>query len=153
MGLLVARRIGQARRRVRICSPVVTSTPVLGTLAELIDDDRCDVLITVDAPQMRQVLSQWTADGRAAWKAPLYQRIVASGKVAAKESRAFQDGPPHDYLHAKLVVADDDVLTGSYNLSHSGEFNAENLLELRGAALAEVFARYAEQVHARYASR
>ena len=41
------------------------------------------------------------------------------------------------------------MITGSYNLSHSGEFNAENVLELRGAALADVFAIYAEQVHAR----
>jgi len=152
MGQLVARRIGQARQRVRICSPVLTSAPVLATLAEVIDDHRCEVLITVDGPQMHEVLGQWAADGRAQWKAPLWRRIVASGCVAAKPSRAYQAGPPHDYMHAKLVVADDVVLTGSYNLSHSGEFNAENLLELQSTPLADRFTTFAEAVHTRYAS-
>jgi phosphatidylserine/phosphatidylglycerophosphate/cardiolipin synthase-like enzyme len=54
-------------------------------------------------------------------------------------------------MHAKLVVCDDWVLTGSYNCSHSGEMNAENLLEIHDAALADRCATYCEQVHARYA--
>src|SRR5947209_3694156 len=45
MSQLVATRIGEARRRIRICSPVITASPVLGTLAEVLDDGRCDVAI------------------------------------------------------------------------------------------------------------
>ena len=51
----------------------------------------------------------------------------------------------------KLVVCDDWVLTGSYNCSHSGEMNAENLLEIHDAALAEQCAAFCDEVHARYA--
>src|SRR5664280_2204800 len=36
----IARRLGQAKRRIRIASPVLTSGPILGTLAELIGDHR-----------------------------------------------------------------------------------------------------------------
>jgi len=54
-------------------------------------------------------------------------------------------------MHAKVVVADDVVLTGSYNCSHSGEFNAENLIEVRSAPFADRCAAFCEQVHARYA--
>ena len=153
MGQLVATRLGQARDRIRICSPVLTSSPILATLAEVLDDARCDALLTVDGPQMAQALRQWREDGRVSWKGPLYERVVASGKLAAKPSTPYTPGAVHDYMHAKLVVCDDWVLTGSYNCSHSGELNAENLLEIQDAALADRCAAFCEQVHARYAAR
>jgi phosphatidylserine/phosphatidylglycerophosphate/cardiolipin synthase-like enzyme len=152
MGHLVARRLAQATRRIRICSPVITSGPILSTLAEVLDDHRADTVITVDGPQMRQAVEQWTRDGRAGWKVPLVSRVRASGCVAEKQSRPYQAGPPHDYMHAKVVVCDDMVLTGSYNLSHSGEMNAENLLEISSPAFADACAAFCEQVHARYAN-
>ena len=153
MSQLVASRIGQARERIRICSPVITSTPILGTLAELVHDQRCDLLITVDGPQMRQALHQWSEDGRAAWKAPLYERIVASGHLAAKASTPYAPGALHDYMHAKIVVCDDWVLTGSYNCSHSGEMNAENILDIHDPLLADLAAGFCEQVHDRYSKQ
>ncbi len=151
IGHLIARRIGQATQRIRICSPVLTSGPILSTLAEVLDDHRCPTLITIDAPQMREALAQWQADGRASWKAPLVQRIETSGVVAQKRSRPFQAGPPHDYMHAKVVVCDDFTYVGSYNLSHSGEMNAENVLEVESAPFADACAQFCEAVHTRYA--
>ena len=54
-------------------------------------------------------------------------------------------------LHAReLVVADDGVLTGSFNCSHSGESNAENLLEIRSQAFADRCASFVELVHTTY---
>jgi phosphatidylserine/phosphatidylglycerophosphate/cardiolipin synthase-like enzyme len=54
-------------------------------------------------------------------------------------------------MHAKIVVVDNTVLAGSYNLSHAGEENAENLLELDSAPLADRFVAYVDAVFARYA--
>jgi len=151
IGHLVARHLAQATRRIRICSPVITSGPILSTLAEILDDQRCDVVATVDGPQVQEALRQWGEDGRASWKTPLVERVLASGRVAQKPSRPYQAGPPHDYMHAKVVVCDDVVLTGSYNLSHSGEMNAENVLEIVNAPLADACAAFCEQVNTRYA--
>jgi len=53
-------------------------------------------------------------------------------------------------MHAKVTVADDTVFVGSFNLSHSGELNAENVLELQDAALAERLAAFIDEVRLRY---
>jgi phosphatidylserine/phosphatidylglycerophosphate/cardiolipin synthase-like enzyme len=55
-------------------------------------------------------------------------------------------------MHAKCLVADDTVFTGSYNLSHSGEENAENVLEIQSPATADLFAAFVEEVAACYPS-
>jgi phosphatidylserine/phosphatidylglycerophosphate/cardiolipin synthase-like enzyme len=150
LGQLVARRIAEANRRLRICSPVITSGPILSTLAERLDDTSFDARITVDRPQMDQALQQWGKDQRANWKIPLVQRIQASDRVAQKPSRPYLAGPPHDYMHAKIVVCDDVTFLGSYNLSHSGELNAENVIEVVSAPFADTCAGFCERVYARY---
>jgi phosphatidylserine/phosphatidylglycerophosphate/cardiolipin synthase-like enzyme len=70
-----------------------------------------------------------------------------SGKV----STPYAPGAVHDYKHAKEVtVADDVVFIGSFNLSRSGEENAENVLEIADAALAERMAAFVDTVRAPY---
>ena len=54
-------------------------------------------------------------------------------------------------MHAKVTVADDTVFVGSFNLSHSGEMNAENVLEIHDPALADRLAAYIDEVRERYA--
>jgi phosphatidylserine/phosphatidylglycerophosphate/cardiolipin synthase-like enzyme len=53
-------------------------------------------------------------------------------------------------MHAKVTVCDDVVFVGSFNLSHSGELNAENVLELADAALADTLAAYVDEIRHRY---
>ena len=130
LSLRIAETIGRARDRVRIASPVITSGPILGTLAEEIADGRLDVAGIVDGPQVDQVFHQWEVNGNAAWKTPLLQRVMA-GRFAAKASTPWRARAAiHDFMHAKITVADDTVFLGSFNLSHSGEMNAENVLEI-----------------------
>jgi phosphatidylserine/phosphatidylglycerophosphate/cardiolipin synthase-like enzyme len=144
----IAKRIGAARRRVRIATPLLTAGPILGTLAEVIEEERIDVAGVCDATQVRQVFQQWAANPRSAWKAPLLERcLVAFG---GKVSTPYAPGAVHDYMHAKLTVADDTVFLGSFNLSRSGEENAENVLEIADAALADRLAAWVDELRARY---
>jgi len=145
----IAKAVGRARRRIRICSPVISSAPVLATLAQVVSDGKVDFRACVDATQIREVLAQWHANGNAAWKIPLLERVLA-GPVSGKESTPWGPGTVHDYMHAKVTVADDTVFVGSFNLSHSGERNAENVLELRDPALADRLAAFCEEVIGRY---
>ena len=144
----IAQAIGLAKRRVRLCSPVLTAPPVLGALASAVVAGRLDIAGCFDAPQMLDVARQWR-EGRSLWKLPLLARI-AGGAFSAKQSVPYGSGDVHDFMHAKLTVVDDLVFAGSFNLSRSGERNAENVLELENAQIAESLASYVDEVRARY---
>ena len=147
----IATVIGRAKRRVRICSPVITTGPVLGTLAQAIDDGRLDVAGCVDQTQMQEVVHQWRANGNVTWKLPLLLRVAADHRFRGKRSTAWRpEGSLHDFMHAKVTVADDHVFLGSFNLSRSGEKNAENMVEIRSEELADRLAGYVDEVRARY---
>jgi phosphatidylserine/phosphatidylglycerophosphate/cardiolipin synthase-like enzyme len=147
----VAERIAAADHRLRILSPVLTSGAVLGTLAEIAGRASFDLVGAYDATQMREVVGQWQAWPPNHWKIAAWEAIRPrlSGKTSTPWSA---EGGVHDFMHAKVTVADGEVLTGSYNLSHGGEENAENLLHIRSGALAERFGSFVERVAARYAA-
>ncbi len=67
-----------------------------------------------------------------------------------KDSTPYAPGSVHDFMHAKVTVADDTVFVGSFNLSRSGETNAENVLEIADAALAERMAGWIDEVRLRF---
>jgi phosphatidylserine/phosphatidylglycerophosphate/cardiolipin synthase-like enzyme len=152
MATRYAHAIARAKARVRVASPVLTSGPILGALAEKVSDGKVDVAGVVDATQMRGVYHQWTLNGNSEWKMPLIARVLGSGRFTGKESTPYGQGDVHDFMHAKVTVADDLVFTGSFNLSHSGEVNAENVLEIRDPGLADRLAGFVDEVRARYAA-
>jgi phosphatidylserine/phosphatidylglycerophosphate/cardiolipin synthase-like enzyme len=145
----IAGAIGRAKRRVRVCSPVITAAPVLATLAQLVSEAKIDVAGCLDAPQIEGVVYQWRENGNVAWKLPLLERVIA-GDFTAKPSTPYGAGSVHDFMHAKIVVSDDVVFTGSFNLSRSGEQNAENVLEIHDPLLAEHLSAYVDEVRHRY---
>jgi phosphatidylserine/phosphatidylglycerophosphate/cardiolipin synthase-like enzyme len=146
----IAKAIGRAKRRVRICSPVLTAAPVLATLAQVLADGKVDVAGAVDQTQIEEVQQQWGPTGVRSWKLPLLQQVIGSGRFAGKRSTPWGPGTTHDYMHAKVTVADDVVFAGSFNLSRSGERNAENVLEIHDAELAGHLSAYVDEVRARY---
>jgi phosphatidylserine/phosphatidylglycerophosphate/cardiolipin synthase-like enzyme len=145
----IAKIIRRARKRVRICSPVITTGPVLGTLAQVIADGAVDVAGCVDATQVREVINQWRANLNISWKLPLLQQVMA-GPFTGKISTPYGDGTVHDFMHAKICVCDDTAFVGSFNLSRSGERNAENVLEIQDAAIADRLAAFVDTVRSKY---
>ncbi len=146
----IAKAIGGARHRVRIASPVISSAPILGTLAQVASDGKIDLAGVVDATQIAEVLEQWHENGNAEWKAPLLRTTLSRAPFSGKVTTPYAPGSVHDYMHAKVTVADDTVFVGSFNLSHSGEMNAENVLERTDAALADRLAGFVDEVRGRY---
>ena len=148
----IAHRIAKAKKRIRLGSPVLTSGPILGALAEAVSDGKVDVAGVVDATQMKGVYHQWRLNGNSEWKMPAIARVFTHAAFTGKNSMPYGQGDVHDFMHAKVVVADDFAFTGSYNLSHSGEENAENVLEVQDPGIAEQLAAFVDAVRARYPS-
>jgi phosphatidylserine/phosphatidylglycerophosphate/cardiolipin synthase-like enzyme len=146
----VAKAIGKAHDRVRIASPVLTSGPILGTLVEVVKEHRCDLAGVIDDTQVDQVFGQWKTNGVSEWKIPLLRQVLEGAPFSGKGSVPWTPSSVHDFMHAKVVVADDTTFVGSFNFSRSGERNAENVLEIRDAALANEAAAFVDRVRALY---
>ncbi|MGA9762520.1 MAG: phospholipase D-like domain-containing protein [Gaiellaceae bacterium] len=149
----IARRLGQATRRIRIASPVLTSGPVVGTLAELAEHrghGAPDIAGVLDATQIAEVIQQWREKMKMGWKEAALRSLVASTPWSGKRSTPWSPVSTHDYMHAKIVVADDAVFFGSFNLSRSGERNAENTLEIEDRELADRLAAFVDDIRGRY---
>jgi phosphatidylserine/phosphatidylglycerophosphate/cardiolipin synthase-like enzyme len=149
----MARSISSATKRIRICSPVITSGPILGALGEAVEHSQADISGVYDATQMDEVQRQWTSQTTASWKIAAFQAIVKGVQFGSKRSTPYSSGSVHDFMHAKILVADDYVYTGSFNLSHSGEQNAENVIQLESSHIADGCAAYIDTVAARYGGR
>ena len=129
---------------------MITAAPVLSILAQVVSEAKLDLAGRVDQPQVHGVIYQWRQNGNVAWKLPLLERVM-HGEFSGKRSEPWRPGGGlHNFMHAKLTVADDTVFLGSFNLSRSGERNAENVLEIEDAELAERMAAYVDEVRRRY---
>jgi phosphatidylserine/phosphatidylglycerophosphate/cardiolipin synthase-like enzyme len=147
----MSRSIASAEKRIRICSPVITSGPILGTLAEVCErHNGLDIGGVYDATQMDEVQHQWAEQTTASWKIAAFKGIAQAVHFGAKRSTPYTKTSVHDFMHAKVLVADDYVYAGSFNLSHSGEQNAENVIQIESQAIADLCAGYIERVAARY---
>jgi phosphatidylserine/phosphatidylglycerophosphate/cardiolipin synthase-like enzyme len=146
----IAKACGRAQRRIRICSPVLTSGPILGALAQIASEGKIDLAGCVDQTQIQEVFDQWRRNGVSAWKIPLLETVLSRAPFSGKRSTPYTPTSVHDYMHAKVTVADDTVFCGSFNLSRSGERNAEDMLEIQDAKLADELAAFVDAVRTRY---
>jgi phosphatidylserine/phosphatidylglycerophosphate/cardiolipin synthase-like enzyme len=143
-----ATRISAARRRLKVGSMLVTSGAILGALSDVLQRGRLAEYGGVyDRTQMESVFRQWHG-GPAEWKVAVFERVAAP--LAGKHSTPYTPSGRHDFMHNKVLVCDDAVITGSYNLSHSAEDNAENLLIIEDRDLADQYSARIDGLAKRY---
>ena len=143
--------IAAARNRLFVASVVLSSGPILAALSEAIDRG-LPLGGLYDGPQMDQVERQWKAANVGTDKVNTWQKVAR--RLVRKNSIPFDrqnPSQPHNFMHNKLVVADQIVVTGSFNLSNHAMGNAENVLLIRDAAIAELYAKYIQRLMATYA--
>ncbi|MDQ6861607.1 MAG: phosphatidylserine/phosphatidylglycerophosphate/cardiolipin synthase family protein [Verrucomicrobiota bacterium] len=146
----VARRVHAAQRRVRICSLLINSGTLINALLDLLKAGRVKVDGIYDRTQMADVFRQWGTVPSNHWKIPALQEVIARAKLAGKNSTPYTPTGRHDFMHNKVLVIDDTVVTGSYNFSRSAQFNAENILFIESAALAQTYSDYIDHLMQKY---
>ena len=123
--------IAAARQRLFVASVVLSSGPILAALSEAIDRGM-PLGGLYDGPQMDQVRRQWEAAHVGADKINTWDKVA--DHLVRKNSLPYDRNKPHqphNFMHNKLVIADDVVVTGSFNLSNHAMGNAENVLLIR----------------------
>jgi phosphatidylserine/phosphatidylglycerophosphate/cardiolipin synthase-like enzyme len=138
--------ITAARSRLYVASVVMSSGPILAALSEAIDRG-LPLAGLYDGPQMDQVEQQWKAAHVGVDKVNTWQkiasRLVRKNSIPYDRSKPHQ---PHNFMHNKLVIADDAVVTGSFNLSNHAMGNAENVVLMRDAEIASKYEVYIRQL-------
>jgi phosphatidylserine/phosphatidylglycerophosphate/cardiolipin synthase-like enzyme len=73
-------------------------------------------------------------------KAQLFSAIAPL--LHSKSSLTYGARTPHNFMHNKLAVCDDTVITGSFNFSSNATRNAENVVIVRSQELADAYAAF-----------
>ena len=146
----IGRRVREAKRRVRICSLLINSGTLISELGNLLQRGQVKVDGIYDRTQMEDVYRQWQEVPSNHWKIPALKNIVMRAGLAGKNSTPYTPTSKHDFMHNKVLVVDDTVITGSYKFSRSAEFNAENILFIESAALAERYCAYIDHLIQKY---
>ena len=148
----IVEAIAAARNRLYVASVVLSSGPILAALSEAIDQG-LPLAGLYDGPQMDQVERQWKSTNFGTDKIDTWQKVALH--LVRKNSILFDrqnKSQPHNFMHNKLVVADQIIVTGSFNLSNHAMGNAENVLLIRDAAIADSYATYIQRLMASYAA-
>jgi phosphatidylserine/phosphatidylglycerophosphate/cardiolipin synthase-like enzyme len=147
----IARRARAAQRRVRICSLLINSGTLIGELGNLLHRGRVAIDGLYDRTQMEQVYLQWQEVPQNRWKISALKEIIMRAGLVGKNSARYTPTGPHNFMHNKVLVIDDTVITGSYNFSRSAQFNAENILFIESVPLAEAYSAYIDHLKSKYA--
>src|SRR5436853_1228157 len=146
----IARRVRSAQRRVRICSLLINSGTLISELGNLLRTGRVAVDGIYDRTQMEQVYVQWQEVPQNRWKIGALQEIIARAGPIGQNSTPYTPAGRHNFMHNKVLVIDDTVITGSYNFSRSAQFNAENILFIESAPLADAYSAYIDHLVKKY---
>jgi len=146
----IASRVRAAKRRVRICSLLINSGTLIGELGNLLRSSRVSVDGIYDRTQMADVYRQWQEVPSNRWKIGALKEIVDRANLVGKNSTPYSPTGRHDYMHNKVLVIDDTVITGTYNFSRSAHFTAENILFIESAPLAEAYSVYIDHLIQKY---
>lgn len=147
---MLARRVAQTQERVTLAFVVLTSGDIIEAMLGLIDRN-VPIEGIYDRSQMESVKHQWSLVPDNHWKIGAFAEIVQYGRLVGKNSTPYTPESKHDFMHNKVMVLDDVVVTGSYNFSRHAQQNAENVLLIKSEPLADTYRRYIDKLKMKYA--
>lgn len=150
MDSFIANQISAANSEVLLASMVISSGAVLGALVDAIERG-VKVWGIYDGPEMNNVIKDWGKSKYGTGDAKIAQWNAVKNNLIAKHSTPYSEGGPHDFMHDKVLVVDQQaVVTGSYNFSQNATHNAENMITLYDTAIASQYEQYIKGLVSKY---
>ena len=144
----LAAAVAGAKTRIVLATMVLTSHAVLAALVAAITSG-VPVSGIYDSGQMGPIEREWAKSAGSA--AILADWKQVKKKLVAKTSAPYKPTSPHDFMHNKILIADNQLITGSYNFSANAEKNAENQLHVTtGATIVKRYVDYIAAIVAAY---
>ena len=149
----IASAIGTAKDRMLVACMVISSGAILGSMA-----DRAHQVAEFggifDGPEMAGVVKDWSKAGSGTRSGPQGSTTLGKAQLFAalaplmhaKPSLPYGADTPHNFMHDKLVVCDETIVTGSFNFSSNATRNAENVVMIRSQTAADAFAAYVQEL-------
>jgi phosphatidylserine/phosphatidylglycerophosphate/cardiolipin synthase-like enzyme len=143
----LCRMVEGADHDIHIATMVLTSGTVLEALVHALARG---VAISgiYDKGQMDPIVRDWKKNENGRTKAARFGEIAAH--LVGKRSEPYTPTSKHDFLHHKVLVCDDRVLTGSSNFSRNAASNAENVVLSASPELAARFRAMVDEIVAAY---
>ena len=130
----------EGAKRVRILSMVISDQGILDALAKF-QNSTFDIRGVYDSSEMDMVMSVTNKDPSLYW-------FMKDKRFVAAKSHPYGTQPESDFMHNKVIVINEDtVITGSYNLSEKAESNDENLLIIKSPDVAKVYSKYVDDIY------
>ena len=127
---------------------VLTSHAVLSGLVSVLGNG-VPVSGTYDSGQIGPIEREWAQHASDAQVLSDWRTVTKN--LVAKKSTAYTPNGPHDFMHNKVLITDDRLITGSYNISANAEKNAENQLQISDDnRLVNRYAKYIATIAAAY---
>ncbi len=82
--------------------------------------------------------------GASQGKAQLFAAIAPL--LHSKSSLPYSASTPHNFMHNKLAVCDNTVVSGSFNFSTNATRNAENVVLIKSQEVADAYAAYVHEL-------
>jgi phosphatidylserine/phosphatidylglycerophosphate/cardiolipin synthase-like enzyme len=144
----LAEAIAAARDRIVLATMVLTSHSVLSELVMAIGTG-VPVSGVYDSGQMGPIEREWAQHASDAQVLSDWRMVKKN--LVAKKSTPYTPNGPHDFMHNKVLITDDHLITGSYNISANAEKNAENQLHISdGSRLVDRYAKFIATIAAAY---
>ena len=137
-----------ATSRIVLATMVLTSHAMLAALVTAIANG-VSVSGIYDSGQMGPIEREWAKSATSAQVLADWKQV--KNKLVAKTSAPYKPTSPHDFMHNKILITDNQLITGSYNFSANAEKNAENQLHITtGTAIVNRYAAYIATIVATY---
>lgn len=149
----IERRIAAAQTRIRICSLLINSGTLINALLNILRGGKLAVNGIYDRTQMADVYRQWQEVPSNRWKIPALHEVIDRAGLVGKDSTPYTPAGRHDFMHNKILLVDDTVITGSYNFSRSAQLNAENIVFIQSRAAADSYSSYIDHLLKKYGNR